>query len=791
MSTNAEALARARQFQQAGQLDRAEKTYLDLLAADPSDLVACYQLGVVQLTLGRAAEAEARFRRAMEIRADVPEVHADLGIALAQQGRAAEAVAAFQQALRLRPEYPEALSNLGVVLNQVGRAEDAAESLLEAVRLRPDYAEAYNNLGTVFAGQMRLAEAAGFFRKALEVRPNYQQARVNLERVLAREQTASTGSVSSAPSPPAPDDPARVCNVRGISLAQQGHWDEAVASFQEALRLRPGYTDALNNLGNVYYFQGKLDEAVACYEQVLRVTPHDAGLCSNLSEVLRKQGKVDEALAFGQRAVAARPDFAQGHSNLGLALMAAERFDEAIAHCREAVRLRADFPEAHHGLGYALLQQRHFAEAAAALEQAVRFKPDLAEAHSNLGAALTHLGRLDEGIAHCREALRLNPELADAHAHLAHALWQLGRFADAEASGETAVRLKPENAGSYNVLGVVYLKEGKIDQAVEAFGRAVDLKPELAEAHFNRAVARLVQGDWERGWAEYEWRWRCKMFGVLDMPPNLWDGSPLAGRSILLHAEQGLGDTLMFVRYAPLLKEQGATVYLASSPPLIPLLTRCHGIDQLVDQRTITVSYDVQAPLLSLPGRLKTTLATIPADIPYLFSEPNLDEWWGRALARFPGFKVGIAWQGSRDHPDDRRRSVPVETFAPLARPGVQLISLQQGYGTEQLAGARFPVAELSRRPGEIAWTFLDTAAVMKNLDLVITVDTAVAHLAGGLGVPTWVAVPSSPDWRWQLDREDSPWYPTLRLFRQKHFGRWDDVFERMAGELARLAGPG
>jgi tetratricopeptide (TPR) repeat protein len=625
-----------------------------------------------------------------------------------------------------------------------------------------------------------LAEAVACYRRALELAPQYAQARQNLDGALR-----AAGAPAAVPR----DDPARAQNVRGIELANAGKWDEAIAAFREAVRLRPDYADALNNLGNVLYFQKKLDEAVACYEQVVRIAPDHAGAYSNLGEVVRQQGRLADAVTYCERAVRLRPDFAQGRTHLGLALSANERFEEAIPHFEEALRLQPDLPDAHHGLGYALLQLRRVEEAVASLRTALRLKPGLAEAHGNLGAALLKQGKRDEALACFNEALRLKPDLIDPRLYRAHALWQVGDFDAAEAEAREALRLKPDSADAHNVLGVVHMKAGRVEEAVAAFDRALALKPEYAQAHFNRGLALLLKGDYVRGWPDYDWRWRCRDFVTTPVPEGGWDGSPLHGRSILLHAEQGLGDVLQFIRFAPQVKARGGHVVVACPGKLIPLLSRCAGIDQLVDYRALSARCDVEVPLLSVPGRLGLTLDTVPAEVPYLFGDAELERRRGEELKRFPGLKIGIAWQGNRDYPEDRLRSVALRQFAPLAREGVHLISLQIGPGREQIdeeAGC-FRVEEVSPRGGEASWTFLDDAAVMKGLDLVISVDTAVAHLAGGLGVRGWVALAFAAEWRWLLGREDSPWYPTLRLFRQRRPGDWDEVFARMAAGLTKL----
>jgi Flp pilus assembly protein TadD len=745
MSTKAETFALAVQHHRAGRLREAEQLYRSLLDAGPSDPVVWCHLGAAQLSLGRPAEAEASFRQALALRPHHAEAYADLGLARAQQGRLAEAVADLRQALHLRPHFPEAYCNLGAFLNQLGRPDEAVACWQEALRQRPDF----------------------------------EQARCNLEATLR-------GRAGAHPAPPPPpDDPARVCNQRGISLAGQGRWDEAVAAFWEAVHLKPDYPDAFNNLGNVLYFQGKLDEAIAAYQEALRLSPDHAGVHGNLGEVLRQRGRMAEALWHCRRAVELQPDSALVRNQLGLVLAADDQFEEAAARCAEATRLDPGRAEAHHGLGYALMRLGRTEEAQAALRTALELKPDLAEAHGTLGAVLLRRGDLHGALARLEEALRLQPGLADADIHRAHALWQLGQFEQAAACAAEVVRRQPGCAEGHSALGLVYLKAGRLTEAVAAFDRALAVKPDFAQAHVNRALAWLTQGDYERGFAEYEWRWRCRDFAAGPPPGWRWDGAPLAGRTVLLQAEQGVGDTLHFVRFAPLLKRQGATVILACTPALMPLLRRCRGIDQVVEQGAPGVTFDVEAPLLSLPGKMGTTLGTVPADVPYLFGDPVLEEAWRRELGRVPGFKIGIAWQGNPDHAEDRLRSVPLACFAPLARPGVRLISLQRGAGTEQvgaLAG-QFPVEELPPCPPGLSPALRD-AAVIKGLDLVISVDSAVAHLAGGLGMPGWIALGFAADWRWLLGREDSPWYPTGRLFRQARFGDWDEVFARMARAL-------
>jgi hypothetical protein len=339
------------------------------------------------------------------------------------------------------------------------------------------------------------------------------------------------------------------------------------------------------------------------------------------------------------------------------------------------------------------------------------------------------------------------------------------------------------------IFGFALPEQGQHAEAANCFQAALRIRPDYAEAHVALAFTHLIQGDFEKGWPEYEWRWRLERFPSRNFCQPRWDGSPLAGRAILLYTGQGLGDTIQFVRYAPFLKQYGGRVLLEAPPCLVPLLRSCPGIDNLLAAGEELPPFDCHAPLMSLPGIVKTTLATIPAEIPYLAADPALERKWQRELELYTGYKIGIAWQGDPQNERDRARSLPLIQLAPLGRlDGVVLFSLQKGPGREQIQslGKPFAVVDLGDRIDGPAGAFMDTAAIMKHLDLVITSDTSIAHLAGALGIPVWLAVCFMPEWRWLLEREDSPWYPSMRLFRQSEPGDWPGVFQRMALELSQ-----
>lgn len=625
-------------------------------------------------------------------------------------------------------------------------------------------------------------------------------------------------------------------NNLGIALARLRRFDGAVLSFRQAIALRPSSSQAHNNLANVLAEQGRNVEAVDEFEQALRLDPDYPDARFNLAKVLVRLGRFGEAEDVLRRALRTQSGVAKIHRQLGITLAAQGMVDEAISRLRAAIDLDNDDPENHFELGRVLRDARRLDEAIACFKRATRLRPGYLDALNALGICLTHEGHPERAIACFHQATESCGESATILCNHGIALAACGQFEEALALYHRALEIRPDHTEVHNNAATALVGLHRYVEAIAGYGRALSVNPNYADAHRNRALIRLLLGDLQRGWPEYEWRWKCQDFQVPRFSQPKWDGGPLDGKTILLYAEQGLGDTLQFVRYASLVKARGATVLLRAPEALVSLLGRCEGIDLVVSGDAIT-AFDVHLPLLSLPSVFGTTLDNVPARAPYLFADPQLVELWRNELAplrangreyggrrkKHPNVEpvkhrsvtrprahrvaadgradvetslllVGIAWQGNPRYPCDRLRSIPLESFAPLASvPGVRLINLQKGHGTDQLLGVagQFSVSE---PPGDVDGghgRFMDTAAIMKNLDLVVTSDTALAHLAGGLGVPVWVAIPYAPDWRWLLDREDSPWYPTMRLFRQPSPGDWEAVFRTMRRELRSLVRQG
>jgi tetratricopeptide (TPR) repeat protein len=512
-------------------------------------------------------------------------------------------------------------------------------------------------------------------------------------------------------------------------------------------------TSEVFTLGKEAYRAGDWPLAEQCFRQVLQAEATHVDALLLLGAMAHQQGKYEQAAADFERLVRLRPADAIVYYNLGRVYQELGKQEEAANYYQQALQLQPDLFEAILSLGNVFLDQRQVDKALACYRRAVQIRPEAAESYLNLGNALVECGELDQAATSYERALCLRADFAEAH----------------------------DNLGNLHAI------VGRLDQALAEFDEAIRLKPDLANAHWNRALAWLLRGDFTRGWQEHEWRFRRNRELLRSFREPLWDGSRLDGRTILLHAEQGLGDAIQFIRYAALVKKRCGQVVVECPPRLVQLLTGCPGIDQLVARGSPLPYFDVQAPLSSLPLLFRTSLETVPAAVPYLFADPELVKLWRQDLASLPGFKIGIAWQGNPSYIHDRRRSIPLAHFAALSvLAGVHLITLQKGPGREQLQDFPHPqaVTDLAARLDETVGPFLDTAAVMKNLDLIITSDTVIAHLAGALGVPAWVPLWQVPDWRWLLEREDSPWYPTLRLFRQRRWGDWDEVFRRMAAAV-------
>ncbi|NUY30697.1 tetratricopeptide repeat protein [Paraburkholderia sp. JPY303] len=628
----------------------------------------------------------------------------------------------WRQCLYLKPDYVDVYASLGSLFSSLGRLSAAKSTYQRWVSLRPLDANAHCQLGNVLYGLGYRAEAEAAFRQAVTIHPDHAEAHYN----------------------------------HGIVLRDLRRPQEAEAAYRHALRGLRGHAELHNNLGIVLMELGRLAEADAAYREALTLKPQYPEALNNFAGVLKAMRHLADAEQACRLAIAIRPDYAEAHLNLGAMLVDLDRVSEAEAAYREALAHRADYAEAHYNLGVALFRQERYEEAEQAYRDAIRCQPLLAHAHNNLGCVLRVLERFPEALDAFQQALAVSPQLAEAHSNIANALTQIGRFAEAES----------------------------------AYRQAIAFKPDYTEARFGLGVLLLGFGRFDEGWPLYECRYQQPHFVHRQSQTMLscaqWQGEPLAGKSVLLWQEDGLGDILQFSRYVPLLKALGAAhIAFACAPALHRLIAKVEGVDAVLDHHgalTRAATYDCWTSPLSVPLYLRTTLDTIPRPA-RMSAEPALIEHWRPTLdALPPGHRVGLVWKGNAKHHNDANRSMPsLATLAPLwTVPGLNFVSLQKGQGEDEARNP--PLAQPLLDLGARVTDFADSAAIVAQLDLVICVDTSIAHLAASLGKPCWVLLPErDADWRWMHERDDSPWYPhTLRLFRRAPGEDWASSVERV-----------
>jgi tetratricopeptide (TPR) repeat protein len=567
----------------------------------------------------------------------------------------------------------------------------------------------------------------------------------------------------------------------GDSLKDQGRLENSLSGYEPVPALKPDSAEAYFDLGNAFHGSKNYAQAIGCYQNALHHKPDFVEAHYNLGNTYLTQGKFDEATACYRQALVVSPRYVDAWFNLGIALYESGKPDEAVCAYHKALELKPDI----------LQEQNKPAQAISCYQKAVKLKSDFTQAYNNMGNTFQELGHDGQAVSCFQKALKIKPDYADAHYNLGKTYHDQFRYDAAIDCYQKALEIKPHHYKACNNLAKTYQDTGFMEKATCWYQKALQLKPDYAEARFNFATLHLLTGNFDEGWREYEWRfkrreWKRTYPHRYDKPR--WEGKIFTGKRLFVHSEQGLGDILHFVRYLAPAKAQGGTLIFETLKPLIGLFQRVAGIDELVefsaDSKPAT-EFDLYAPLLSLPGIFETTLANIPATVPYLFADPHKTALWKSRLAR-QGLKVGLVWAGTDTDP---RRACPLVFLKPLADiANIHLYGLQKGIAAEQIEVEGLPEGMTMTNFGQEFEDFSDTAAVVANLDLVISIDTSVAHLAGAMGKSIWVMLPFAADWRWFLERNDSPWYPTMRLFRQQRPGDWESATRRIVAELQKLA---
>ena len=543
--------------------------------------------------------------------------------------------------------------------------------------------------------------------------------------------------------------------------------------------------------GNSLLLAGKAEKALEAYKSALKMTPNNAATWTNMGIAFGKIGRYEDSAHALRRAIELKPDFAEAHFNLGNCLLQQGRWADSIAPLLRATELKPDMAMAYSDLGNALYLVGERKKSIIAYGNAIALDPTSTETYSNMANPLTDEDRLDEALAMTLRAIQLDPNRPHAHSNLGNVLVAAGRLNEALSPYRHALALRPDYAEAHINIGHVMAQLGRAADSIAAYREAIRLRPNYADARLFLAMLLLRQGEFEEGWREYEWRWKTASFqneAVLSKAP-LWAGEDLAGKHILLTAEQGLGDTIQFIRYAALLQALGATVTAAVPKPLLRLIASAPGVSRVVADTEQPPPADYRLPMMSVPYVLGVGMAG-HAECPYLSADATEGERWRRRLEEYPGIRVGLVWAGAPRVHDraanrtDRRRSLSLTQMAPLLTvAGVSFFSLQKGSPATQLADSALPIHDFMDEITDMA----DTAALVSALDLVIAADTSVAHLAGALGKPVWILSRFDGCWRWREEGETSDLYPTARLFRQSAPGDWDSVITDVGRHLEKM----
>jgi tetratricopeptide (TPR) repeat protein len=634
--------------------------------------------------------------------------------------------------------------------------------------------------------QGRFEEAIGLCRAILQVSPG----EFDVWHLLAFAQAArgqhveALGAYRQALSLKASDP--TVHYNRAVSLHALHRWSEAVESYDAALAIRAAFPEALSNRGNALRDMRKLSDALASYEAALALRPDYFAALNNRALVLQELERFDDAIVAYDQALAVMPDHADAHRERGNVLHRLKRFDEAVTSYDAALALQPNDADALSNRATSLLDLKRPQDALASCDAALAIRPHYFEALNNRGLALLALARPEDALTSFDAALALRPTDPPTLNNRANVLAQLNRFDEAMASYDAALAMRPDYLEAWTNRGNTLQKLRRFDDALASYQAALAIRPDYAEAHFASAFCKLRIGDFASGWDAYEWRWEtAQQRGTnRSLPQPLWDGrEAVADRTILIHAEQGFGDTIQFCRYVPLLAEKGARVVLEVQPALRRLLQGLPGAQTVLARGDPLPAFDLQCPTLSLPRAFATRLSTIPAP-PRLHIPADLIDTWNSRLPSLGKMRVGIVWTGTDRYRafSDQTRSIGLEQILALNSLPVQLVSLQKELSDEdQSVLATRGIAHF----GPELTDFLETATLASLMDLVIAIDTGAAHLAATLGRETWILLPFTPDWRWLLDRVDSPWYPSARLFRQPAPGDWASVMATVRSELA------
>ena len=644
-----------------------------------------------------------------------------------------------------------ALVQQGLAAHQQAKFEQAYSLYERALKIQSDNFDALQLLGALLIQTSQFEQAVAVLSKAINVNPGYAPCH----------------------------------NYRGIALKELKRLDEALVSFEQALSVKPDDIDAHYNRGCTLQDLKRLDEAIVSFKQTIALKPDYAEAHNNQGFALHGLQRLDEALISFNQAIHLKAGYVEAYNNQGNTLKALERLDEALASCDQALAFNPDYVLAHNNRGVLLQLLKRLEEAVVSFNTAIALHPDYPEAYYNRGIALNELKHLTQALASYEQAIALKPDFIEAHNNRGKVLKELGRLDEALASYNIAIAISPKHPDAYSNRGFIFQEMKCLGDALASYEQAITLKPDYTEALWNKSLALLLTGDFAQGWPLYEQRWDNKTLELKQriVPKPLWLGvEPLNGKTILLHAEQGFGDTIQFCRYAKLVSELGARVILEAPSALTPLLRGLEGVDVLIQVHQPLPDFDYHCPLLSLPLAFKTTVQTIPGSGPYLKADQAKLSVWKDKLGKKTRPRIGLVWSGNVKHKNDGNRSMTLQQLQACLPDGYDYISLHKEVraSDQEILDNQVAIRTFCNELND----FSDAAALCELMDVVISVDTSVAHLASALGKETWVLLPYAPDWRWLLDRKDSPWYQSVRLYRQDEQRNWNNVLISVAADL-------
>lgn len=711
-------------FLKAGELAAAATAFRKSLKFDRRNVETLVALGYALREQGQLDEAAAHLGEAIAIDPDRADAHYMLGLIFEAGNRLAEAIGHFRRVTVLDPGAADVFRDLCRLCFQCGQIDEARRVVGLGLERHPDFADLHYFLGNLQVHEHQPELAIESFRRALALHPDYPEVHYNC----------------------------------GVALHGMERLPEALSSYESALAARPDYLAARIGHGKVLRALGRDAEALQSFDGALALDPGLAEMHNLRGSALEALGRNEDALASFDRALAIKSEWAEALINQGNLLRKLQRPEAALQAYRRVLAARPDQPDLLNNCGLLLLDLKRIDEAIECYDRALRARPAFAEVLNNRGLALQELRRFDDALADFDRAIEIDHRLADAHANRGNALQELVRHRDALASYEAALRIRPDFEGIY----------------------------------LNQSLSWLVLGDLKLGWPKYEWRWKSKQRTqrVREFSVPLWSGSEsLRDKTILLHAEQGLGDTIQFCRYARVLAEQGAAVLLEVQPPLRALLESVQGVNRVLSSEETPPPFDYHCPLLSLPLACGTDLPSIPPSHEYLGRSESLvrkAQAWHDRLGPATRPRIGLVWSGNPNHKNDINRSLPLVDFSRILSDRADYYCLQNEVrDADRHVLTAHPEI---RYVGDDLRDFSDTAALIANLDLVVSIDTSVAHLAGAMGKPLWLLLPANPDWRWLLERDDSPWYESARLFRQPRPSHWEDVVTTLKAEVERFA---